>query len=157
MEFPITVESQEEFDGLVKDRLARITNKHADELAKFADYDDLKTRAETLEAEKAEIEQERDAAVTRAETAEGVVAKFESEQQVSQWRAEVATASGIPADILRGSTKEEFEAHAELLKPLLTAQQAPVIPNQGDSPDPNNKPASPWSEVLQGIDQSREA
>jgi hypothetical protein len=154
MEFPITVESQEAFDGLVKDRLTRVKAQFETQIA---DYEDVKRRAETLEAEKAEIEKARDTAIARAETAEGAVAKFESEQQVTQWRAEVATAAGIPADILRGSTKEEFEAHAELLKPLLTAQQAPVIPNQGDSPEPQQKAAaSPWSEVLVGLDQQRE-
>lgn len=48
-------------------------------------------------------------------------------------RAEVAKAKGVPEAALRGSTKEEFEAHADELKPLLTGI-SPVIPTQGVTP-----------------------
>jgi len=128
MEFPVTVTSQDEFDTLVRDRLAR-------ERQKFADYDELKTRAEQAEAAKTAAEQALTEAVTRAETAEGKVATYETEKQVTTWRDEVAKATGVPAAALRGSTKEEFEAHAETLKPLLTAPRGPVIPTQGTQPD----------------------
>ena len=43
MEFPVTINSQDEFDGFVKDRIARVE-------AKFSDYDELKTKAEQSEA-----------------------------------------------------------------------------------------------------------
>lgn len=120
MEFPYTVESQDAFDELVKDRIGR-------ERAKFADYDDLKARAEAADTAVAD-------ATARAEAAEGKVSAFESEKQVAAWRSEVAKTSGVPESALRGSTKEEFEAHASELKPLLTASRAPVIPTQGDEP-----------------------
>lgn len=125
MEFPITVESQEQFDGFVKDRLDRQKRT----------IDDLTARAETAEGALQSVTQERDAAVARATDAESKVTEYEGEKQVSQWRTEVANATGVPAGILRGSTKEEFEAHANELKPLLTAQEAPVIPNQGLTPE----------------------
>lgn len=131
MEFPVTIESQDAFDGLVKERIARVE-------AKFADYPDLERRAKEAEAAKATAEQERDAAATRATEAETKVTGFEAKEQLATWRTDVAKATGVHADVLRGSTKEELEAHAAVLKPLLTAQEAPVIPNQGDSP---NKPA----------------
>jgi hypothetical protein len=127
MEFPYTVESQDAFDELVKDRIKRVE-------AKFADYDDLKVKAEGAEAEIAAAQQATADAVARAETAEGKVKEFEGKTQVESWRAEVAKATGVPAEALAGSTKEEFEAHAAILKPLLTAQSAPVIPNQGAEP-----------------------
>lgn len=127
MEFPITIESQEAFDGYVKDRLARAT----------APIAELKTRAETAEAAQAAAEQDRDAATTRATEAETKVAGFETKEQLATWRAEVAKTAGVPANALRGSTKEEFEAHAAELKPLLTALSGPVIPNQGATPSAN--------------------
>ena len=145
MEFPITVESQEQFDGLVKDRLGRQQKT----------IDDLTTRADTAEASLATVTQERDAAVTRAETAEKSVAEFEGKEQVSKWRTEVAEATGVPAGILRGTTKEDFEAHAAELKPLLTAQESPVLPNQGKTP---NAPAttSKWAGVIDALDQQND-
>lgn len=123
MEFPYTVESQDAFDDLVKDRLSR-------ERAKFANHEDLKARAEQADAAIAAAEQATAEAVARAETAEGRITQFEGERQLAAWRAEVAEATGVPAAILRGSTKEEFEAHATELQPLLTAQTAPVVPGQ---------------------------
>lgn len=129
MEFPITVESQEQFDGLVKDRLGRQQKT----------IEDLTTRADTAEASLATVTQERDTATTRAEVAEQSVTEFQGKEQVAAWRTEVAATTGVPVGILRGTTKEEFEAHAAELKPLLTAQEAPVIPRQGDIP---TKPAT---------------
>ncbi len=131
MEFPVTINSQDEFDGFVKDRIARVE-------AKFSDYDELKKKAEQSEAAIAAAQQSVTEAVSRAEVAESKVATFEGEKQVTAWRSEVAKAAGVPEGILRGSTKEEFEAHAAELKPLITAQSAPVIPSQGTQPD---KPA----------------
>lgn len=141
MEFPYTVESQDAFDELVKDRIGR-------ERAKFADYDDLKTQAGAAEEKIAAAEQAAAEARSRAETAEGKVAAFEGKEQVGAWRTEVARATGVPADVLRGSTKEEFEAHAAELKPLITAQSAPVIPTQGDQPDPTAATANESREFV---------
>lgn len=146
MEFPITIDSQEQFDGLVKDRLAR-------EKAKYADYDDLKTAAEAFEEQKTALEQQIADAVSRAETAEGKVQEFETEKQISSWRDEVAKAAGVPADALRGSTKEEFEAHAEVLKPLVTAATAgPIVRTVGDSPNPQTSEESEFVTSLFGGD-----
>lgn len=127
MEFPVTVESQEAFDKLVQSRLDR-------ERAKFADYDDFKAKAAEADAAIEAANQAANQAAARAEAAEAKVGEFETKAQIDGWRAEVATATGVPADVLRGSTKEEFEAHAATLKPLLTAHKGPVIPTQGDTP-----------------------
>ncbi|NKY08937.1 hypothetical protein [Cellulomonas hominis] len=128
MEFPYTVDSQAAFDELVKDRLGR-------ERAKFADYDELKTKVAEADTKIAAAEQATAEAVSRAEAAEGKVATFEGKQQVADWAKEIVKDSVVPASALRGSTREELEAHFAELKPLLTAQSAPVIPNQGDQPD----------------------
>lgn len=132
MEFPVTINSQDEFDGFVKDRIARVE-------AKFADYDDLKTKASQVDTLKAEAEQAVAEAVKRAEQAEGKVTEFETKLQVESWRTEVAKATGVPAAALRGSTKEDFEAHAAELKPLITGS-GPVIPTQGNQPETPSGP-----------------
>ncbi len=132
MDFPVTIDDQDSFDALVKDRLAREKTK----------LDEAVSRAEAAEADVASAAQERDEAVTRATTAEerataaeGKVQTFESQKQLNDWRAEVAKAAGVPANALRGSTKEELEAHASELKPLITASRGPIIPGQGDVPE----------------------
>lgn len=146
MEFPVTINSQDDFDGLVKDRLAR-------ERQKFADYDELKAKAGQVDTVKAEADRALAEAITRAEAAESKVGEFETKAQITSWRDEVAKATGVPADALRGSTKEDFEAHAEILKPLVTGS-GPVIPSQGETPTQQTT-ASPWSGVLDTLAQQR--
>lgn len=132
MEFPVTIEDQASFDAFVKDRLAREKTK----------IDEATARAEAAEASIATVAQERDDALTRATEAEGratelegKVQGFESEKQLAQLRSDVAKEKGVPVAALRGSTKEELEAHADELKPLITAPRGPVIPGQGKTPE----------------------
>lgn len=124
MEFPVTIDDQEAFDALVKDRLGREKTK----------LEEATARAETAEAALATAEQEREAAVTRAGDAEAKVQSFETKEQVNTWRAEVAKTKGVPADALRGSTKEEFEAHADILKPLITPR-GPILRDVDKTPE----------------------
>jgi len=130
---PIT--SQEEFDRRLADRLRR-------EREKYSDYDDLKAAAARLaEIEEANKTEEQKRAERIAEL-EAKVNEYETREQIAAWKAEVAEATGVPAAALAGSTKEEIEAHAETLKPLIaqpntqqqTAQTVPTIGNQPDRP-----------------------
>lgn len=127
MEFPATIESQGAFDEIVKERIGRIK-------AQYADYDDLKSNLAQAEAAKAKAEEERDSALAVAGEATGKLAAADHEAQVAAWRTEVASTNGLPAEALAGATREEFEAHAAILKPLMTPQP-PVIPTQGQEPE----------------------
>lgn len=130
MEFPVTIDSQDAFDNLVKDRIKRAETKAVEP---FADYNDLKAQAESATQAIADAEAKATAAAARAEAAEAAVKSHDEAKAVQAVRAEVAKAKGVPEAALRGSTKEEFEAHADELKPLLTGI-SPVIPTQGVTP-----------------------
>lgn len=108
--------SQEDVNRIVQERLQR-------EREKYADYDDLKTAAERAQ----EIEAEKQALAER-------VAEFEAKEEQSKLVAQVAEDAGVPADALRGSTQEELEAHAEVLKSLMNTT-GPVIPGQEKRPN----------------------
>lgn len=107
--------SQEDVNRIVQERLQR-------EREKYSDYDELKAaaeRAQELEAEK----------TTLAER----VAEFEAKEEQQKLVNSVAEATGIPAAALKGDTKEELEAHAEVLKSLMKTT-GPVIPGQEKRP-----------------------
>ena len=140
--------TQEQVNSLLAEQKRKITER-------FSDYDEIKAKAAQVDTLKAESDAAIAAAVTRAEAAEGQVQQFQTEKQVETWKTEVAKATGVPATALRGSTKEDFEAHAAELKPLITGA-GPVIPSQGDSPT-KQASVSPWSGVLQSLDQQRDA
>lgn len=108
---PIT--SQEEFDRALSKRLER-------ERSKFADYDEIKTKAaefdKVAEASKTELQK----ALERAEAAEKRAQAFEAKEQRQQWATEIVKGSDVPAAALRGSTREELAEHFEVLKGLVS-------------------------------------
>lgn len=107
--------SQEDVNRIVQERLQR-------EREKYSDYDDLKTAAERAQ----ELEAEKQTLAER-------VAEFEAKEEQQKLVNSVAEATGIPAAALKGDTKEELEAHAEVLKSLMKPT-GPVIPGQEKRP-----------------------
>lgn len=92
--------SQADVDRIVKERLAR-------ERQKYADYDDLKVKAEAADSSKTDLEKL---------TEEIAALKTENESnKVKALRSEVASAKGVPAGLLTGKTQEDLEAQADAL------------------------------------------
>ena len=111
--------SQEELDRIIQKRLER-------ERSRYADYDDVKARAERA----AELE-------SVAEDLRKRVEAFESREARSVLVRKVADDNGVDPELLaemRGDSEEELTAQAkrlaERLKPV-----APVIPGQAKSPE----------------------
>lgn len=104
------IKTQEDLDKVIGARLAR-------EREKFADYDDLK------------------AAASKLADAEARLSQIDAQAARDKIRNEVAQEVGVPADLLRGSTKDELAAHASALAEALKARPSvPVIPTQGATP-----------------------
>jgi predicted acyl esterase len=128
--------SQADLDRIVADRLSR-------ERAKYADYDDLKTKASEYDkVAEAQKTAEQKAAEALAE-AQSKVKEYETREQVATWKSEVEKASGVPAAALAGSSLEEIQAHAETLKPLIAPPAdtqprkgaiGPYVPTEGKTP-----------------------
>lgn len=118
------ISSQEELDRIIQARVARERNK-------FADYDELKSRAEQLAA----IEEE---SKTEAERQAERLAELEQENEVLRLeglRTSVASEKQVPANLLVGSTKEELEASADALIEFRGAQKERLhVPSEGRSP-----------------------
>lgn len=81
--------------------------------------DELTSKYEAAEAEKSTLAEK--------------VKEFETKAERSKTVSEVAKAAGVPADALRGNTREELESHAEVLKALIKPS-GPVVPGQAKSP-----------------------
>jgi hypothetical protein len=82
--------------------------------------DELTAKHELTATEKAEL----------AEKLQG----YEAEKERATLVTEIAEANKVPASALRGSTREELEAHAAVLAELIKPS-GPVIPGQEKSPD----------------------
>ncbi|ACV09944.1 hypothetical protein [Jonesia denitrificans] len=81
-----------------------------------------------------ELTAKNEALTGKVKDLETVISEGEKEKAFAQTLAEVAEATGVPAAALRGSTREELEAHAETLKPFVTPS-GPVAPKAGDAPE----------------------
>lgn len=69
------------------------------------------------------------------------VADFETAAKVREWSANAAAEHGISADLIRGTTEDEINAHAAAIaKALHDAKPsvAPVVPQAGTTPDNSN-------------------
>lgn len=87
-----------------------------------------KRLAEIEEANKSETEKLQ----ARAEAAEKALAEREAKETLAALAAEVAKEKKVPAEILRGATREELEAHADLyLSTLPTVPAAPSADGLG--------------------------
>ena len=114
--------TQEDLNRIVENRLQR-------ERAKYADYDTLKQKAGTVDA----VTAERDTWKQRAEAAEAKNATYEQEKQVRTWADEVSAETGVPAELLAGSTKEEMQDQAKRLGKYINVA-APVVGSDGRAP-----------------------
>lgn len=137
--------TQEQVDQIVEKRLAK-------ERGKYKDYDELKSKAMRLDemenAGKSELDKLKESNAALRKQIDDAAA----EKQHAEWVSEVAKDKGVPAELLRGGTKEELEAHADLLRAALhPASKPPQVRNQTGSPSHqnNNKDAEELSYIHQ--------
>ena len=115
--------TQADLDRIVQDRVARVKNQ-------YADYDDLKAKAgqvDSFQSRIAELE------ATNGDLT-GKLQTFEADKERATLVSDVAKEKKVPAEALRGTTREELEAHADTLAALLKPS-GPVIPGQERHPD----------------------
>lgn len=118
--------TQEELNAIVGERLAR-------EREKYADYDELRDKAEAYDKAAEESKSELQKAVERAEKAEKAMAAMKAEREREALVAEVAKAKGVDAQLLHGDTREELEAHADAIKAFAASRQGGAgIPDNGE-------------------------
>ena len=119
------INTQEEFDAAIRDRLER-------ERGKYADYEDLKTQVSTLTTE-------RDTALQQVADRDAKIAKYETDSV----KTRIAREKGIPAEMahrLTGSTEEEIAQDADAMAKIFQTAKgaAPLFDNSqpvGDDKD----------------------
>jgi hypothetical protein len=77
--------------------------------------------------DKSELQLEREA----REAAQREAAELRAEREVDSFKGRYRRPLGFPADVLRGSTLEEIEAHAASLKALLPEPRPGHVPTEG--------------------------
>lgn len=100
--------------------------------------DAAKRLAEIEEASKTEAQKQAEALAS----AQSELEQYKQRDQVRSWAQEIVTDSSVPADALRGSSREELQEHFEQLKALITPAPAKPtsdpVPGLGDTPATGN-------------------
>lgn len=109
---PIT--SQEQLDAILKPRLDRMREK----AAKYDEY---------VESQKTESQKQADK-IAELEKSLNV---YKVQEEQAGWKREVSQKTGVPESVLRGSTPEEIQAHAESLSKVFNVGKQPVVGSDG--------------------------
>ena len=130
------INTQEELDKLIGERLASKENKIR---AEYADYEDLKKQVAGWNDEKAAFEKTIadnktafDELTQKYDDATGKIAQYEADAL----KTKVAIESGIPAGLfkyLQGATEEEIRKSAEELGKFTKGATAPLADPEGES------------------------
>ncbi len=117
--------TQAELNAIVQERVGETK-------AKYGDYEELKAKAskydEQVEANKSELQK----ATERADSLQAELDAIKSANEIRDLREEVATAKGVPASLLTGTTQEECEAQADMLVKWAKPSGYPKVPDGGD-------------------------
>lgn len=116
---PITINTQEEYDNLVKERIDRAKKSEA---AKYAGYDDFKAKAEKYDTDIKAKEDEITAAKNTIAELNAKVAKYESDSV----KAKVLHEFGLSQDLksrIFGDDEEALRADAQKLQQIIGVQK----------------------------------
>ncbi len=128
---PITIESQEQLDGMFRDRLNRQNEKHSREISELkAQYSDYETLKEENQGFKSQIETLSTQLSEANEKVKGYDSQIaEKDAAISQYKIDslkgsIISEMNLPSDainFLQGSDEESIRANAESLKSLVAA------------------------------------
>lgn len=105
-------------------------------LSDFADYDELKAKAEKFDAAEEANKSELEKAIEKANKLQTELDDLQKRDQIRAVRDEVSKNMGVPASLLTGSTLEECEAQAKAIAEY-KAQSSPAYPTVKDGGDPH--------------------
>ena len=121
--------TQAEMNAIISDRLSR-------ERSKYADYDDLKAKAQQFDAAQEAGKTELQKANEKAVKLQAQLDSMTRANTLRDIRGKVAAATGVPAELLSGDTEEACTAQAQAI--LKFAQ--PGYPRVRDGGEVRNKP-----------------
>lgn len=136
--------TQDELNAIVGKRLA-------EEKSKYSDYEDLKAKASKLdeleEANKTELQK----ATERANALESELKAMKSAEEVRLMRENVAKETGIPTNLLTGTTEEECKSQAEAIKAYATPSGYPKVKDGGEPHKPTGTAQQQFADFMSQI------
>lgn len=137
--------TQAELDAIVRDRLKR-------EREKYADYTELRKKAEAYDAAEEASKSELQKAVERAEKAESELSSLKEAQERAELVARLAAEKGVDADML-ARMSGDVAANADWLAEHDAARpKFPNVPDNGEVSSPSTGNQTEFIKSLFGSD-----
>ena len=137
------IETQEQLDAIITDRIKRAQDAVRRE---YADYPDLKKQTEGFESARADWTKQQQALEQTIAQQKGAIARYESDAL----KRRIADEVGLPAAMagrLTGEDEAALRKDAEGLLPLLRTHQAPPLRDPEAKPTGDDK----YRRILAGL------
>ena len=123
--------TQDELNAILNDRLKR-------EREKYGDYEALKEKAGKYDEYEEKSKTEIQKATEKAEKLQHEIDEMKQAANIRELRAKVSKETGVPENLLSGTTEEDCKAQAEAIK----AFAKPAYPSVRDAGEPGGTPGT---------------
>ena len=123
--------TQAEVDALIAGRLAR-------ESKKYADYEDLKAKAEKYDLEQNKGKTELQKATEKAEALQRQLDQITKENTVKQAREKISKETSVPVELLTGEDEESCKKQAEAILKFTKPSNYPGTRTNRENNNPGN-------------------
>ncbi len=151
------IETQEQFDEAIRDRLDRANKKHKEELASVTEkLNALQTENEKLKNTLSEHETKYADFDKQAQQIADLTAKVSNYETLSAKR-DIADEFGLPKDLrdrIKGSNADEWRADAEALSKLFKSNNIAPLANPEGAPSEGDRHTEALRKVLNGLKSS---
>ena len=117
--------TQDEVNGIVAERLKRVE-------AKYEDYEALKEKAARLDKIEEENKTELERATERAVALQGELDTIKKENELRAIREKVANETGVPVNLINGTTEEECTEIAKAISEYARPSGYPSVRDAGE-------------------------
>lgn len=117
--------TQAEVDAIIGDRLQR-------ERSKYADYSQLKEKADLYDQAQEANKTELQKANERAEALQKELTGLKQAEMIRATREKVSQETGVPIHLLTAGTEEECKAQADAIKAYAQPSAYPQVPDGGE-------------------------
>ena len=148
------IETQEELDAIIKNRLERVKEK-------YSDYDDIKALVVQVQDENSSLKSALEASKQETESSNKQIADLEAKisgYETENLRTRIALQNGLPfdlADRLQGTDEESLKADAERLASFIKPVE-PVAPMRVVEPQIGDNKTSQMKSMLRELNNTGE-
>ncbi len=129
------IETQEQLDEVLRDRLSRAEKKYSEQYSGYLSPDDVTERTKELEDKITELSNSLNGANDKATKDAQTIADLEArnkEYETASVKSRIAYEVGIPHELankLSGETEEDIRKDAEAMKPFVTQKAVAPLRN----------------------------